>query len=81
LFALPKTKIKGNIIYEYVGKWQILIQESVPAGFCVPVISSRLKIKDAYCDILNAYFRRKYHSISSEKIKLVFGEKYINVSE
>jgi hypothetical protein len=48
----------------------------VPVGFCVPVIFSPLKIKVAYCNILNAYFRRKYHSISSEKkTELVFGEK------
>jgi hypothetical protein len=71
--VLPKTKIKRSLIY--VGKWQILIQENVSLGFCVSVIFSRLKIKVAYCDILNAYFRRKYHSISSEKIQLVFGEK------
>ena len=65
--------MKRNLTY--VGKWQILIQESVFVGFCVLVIFSRLKIKVAYCDILNAYFRRKYHSISSEKIEHVSGDK------
>jgi len=46
------------------------------------VIFPRLKTRVAYCDVLNAYFRRKYHNISSEKkINLCLEQKYINVSE
>ena len=59
----------------YIGRWQTLILESVHLGYGLPVIYSLLKINVAHCDILNAYFRRKYHSISSEKIKLVFGKE------